>query len=285
MPWVNTYTNAAGESVILRFTNNEVHGYEFDADVDLGLISKWQEKPKEFSYNIVTTSLAERERIQDVLMYDSVNSKYGVLSFDGWSVNCRVKKLEWTNWQLEYYCARASIDFVSPEGYWHRTTVLHVESGASSGAITTGLDLPADFEFDFAGTSILSTTRQLDTQGSKFAVGLRFYGPCSNPYSVVTVTTADGTQKSNRYGLSASASAGEQLVVDPFNRNVTGEAIYLRLPYGKKQNMYSSRVRGVEGCGTYIWQELPPGHVTVTVPQDIVADISVIEKTVIPPWN
>lgn len=281
MAWANTYTNAIGDSVTFRFRSNDVHSYDFNSN-DSGLFSP---KDKTITFEAVATSVEERARIQDTLSHDSLTGDYGILDFDGWQIQCRTKKITWGNWELRHYVAKADIEMESPTGYWHRTTTVHVGSNVSAGTVTTGLDFPTDLPFDLAGTSTTSVSRSVGNRGGRFLVGARFYGACSDPYVVVT-SDVDGKKTSNRYGVKASASAGEQIVIDPLNKDVAGEGVYLRTVYGKdNQNLFSKRVRGTKDSGSYIFQVLPCGYVSVAIPQDVVADISFIEESVIPPWS
>ena len=281
--WHNIYTNAIGESVLLRFEANDAHGWEYDGEAAYGRISGWKPKARTVTYSVVTLSIAERDEIRHVLMYDAQHGTDGTLEWDGWKMPCRAQKIGYSHWELPRYKARMSVEFLPTDGLWHRTTTVHMESVAADGTGTTGLDLPTDFPFDLAGTSVSSREVEVGQRGGTLMIGARFYGPCSSPYARIT-SEMDGKAVSNLYGVNATAAAGEQIVIDPTRRTETGMAVYLRAAYGGTSNLYDSRVRGNEGSGSYVWQTLPAGYLSITVPQDVSADIDIIEEVPAPPW-
>ena len=170
-------------------------------------------------------------------------------------------------------------------------------------------DFPADFEMNVAppyDTDIGITTRRkeswpspgddtsdsagfdvgIDIVGAKVVVEnqngallrVRFNGPCNSPYVVVA---------GNTYKVNAQAVNGETIVIDPLRRNSckVGEIVYRVDRYGYTTNLYSSRERGHEGSGSYVFQRVPYGEHYVSWPQDMTVDLDIIDERGMPPWS
>lgn len=129
--------------------------------------------------------------------------------------------------------------------------------------------------FDFA-EDLAASRLEVATKAGALA-RITFFGPCANPYVVIA---------GNVYGVTgASASFGEQIVIDPLGIRTPGAAVYHVGKYGETTNLYAKRRRGVEGSGSYAFERLPYGESYASWPQSFGVDIEVIEERGTPPWS
>lgn len=241
-----------------------------------GAVSGLSRSAREARVSLVATSLAYADTVCQTFEYDAAHyavngpatlTAYGEWEQGGLVVAERLKDVNRDNVILE-------CDVLLLDGVWRKTTVIHLEPGAGSTPLDTGLDYPTDFEFDYHGTSPSSEITTLSSGGCM--VGLTFFGSCSNPYVRI------GT---NIYGVNASASAGERIVVDPTKRHTVGRSVYRVGQFGEITNLYDYRRRGTEGSGTYIFQSLEAGTYDVSWPQSFGVDIALIEERGVLPWS
>lgn len=280
---VFTYTSPSGQvleldgriaySGIASDIRSNKWAYELS---DTGAVSGLARSAREATLELHITSLAYADTVCQTFEYDCSHldangsgtfTAYGEWVQSGIVVSEELSRIGAGSVLLK--CTALLLD-----GVWRKTTVIHLEPGAGSTPLDTGLDYPTDFEFDYHGTSPSSEIQTLSSGGCM--VGLTFFGSCSNPYVRI------GT---NIYGVNASAAAGERIVVDPTKRHTVGRSVYRVGQFGEITNLYDYRRRGSEGSGTYIFQSLEAGTHDVSWPQSFGVDIALIEERGVLPWN
>lgn len=242
----------------------------------VGAVSGLSRTARKASVKLYISSRAYADAVCQTFEYDcahfNVNGVAELTAFSDWKQSSIVvaEKLEAIGPDsVILECTALLLD-----GVWRKTTVIHLEPGAGSTPLDTGLDYPTDFEFDYHGTSPSSEIRTLSSGGCM--VGITFFGSCSNPYVRIGA---------NIYGVNASAAAGERIVIDPTKRHTVGRSVYRVGQFGEITNLYDSRRRGTEGSGTYIFQSLEAGTYDVSWPQSYGVDIALIEERGVLPWS
>lgn len=258
-------------------------GWEWDVDAETGATMRKSQDLKATVAFMADDSSDVQAIANDFLSkidLDAANGDEGVLRVGDWSLTCMAKAGE-----CQTYTADAvvySVTFYAREQVWRKVTEVSLLPESGTESVTTGLDFPTDFPFDYAGTSHKNASVIAKTE-SPAKIGVIFFGQCTNPYVRVTATTRTGT-KTNLYGINDSASTSEQLVIDPLGKTKVGRSVYKVGPTGEVTNEYANRVRGVVGSGSYIFEQMPAGSLTVSWPQTYGIIVRIIEERGILPW-
>lgn len=278
-----TYTNADGGTVQLGAGNlhysgaDGAHDWQYSYTASNGAITDVQLKEREITFrlNMREGSLAERDALHDVLSYDVRHGTVGVLESNGWQLECFAVESSKVKWHYSDAAMDETVTFVTADPMWRRHTTVHLLPESGTEVVTTGLDYPHDYPFDYAGGAASSVDSVTVGAGGALA-RITFFGACSHPYVRIG---------SNVYGVDAAAEAGERIVVDPTKRRVVGGSVYKVGVYGERTNLYAYRRRGASGSGSYIFEQLPPGELPVSWPQAYGVDIDVIEERLEPQWS
>lgn len=216
---------------------------------------------------------------------DGVEGTLTVGEGDGaWELACGVMSGECVGFSGRAVAYKLTLHATRPVWRRYRTHSLLPSTGTGDGVTTTGLDLPSDLGLDLAGT-IHATGSRTFSIDSECSVCLRFYGPCSNPYAIISSDDGMGHVTTNTYGVNAAASyEGDRIVIDPLGRGSIGTSVYLVSSSGSTTNLYDARVRGAEGSGSYVFETMPAGTLTVSWPQSFGIDVITIEERGSLPW-
>lgn len=252
--------------------------WEWDMD-ETGAAAR---KDADYKASVVFADQASYNAFLEGTYEDAEASLEGTLTVDGWSLSCAVKGGDAK--RLGAGLIETELTFHSASPMWRKITTHRLAAASGDATTTTGLDIPTDYPFDLAGTSVASglAGMMVDTP---FLTRLTFFGVCQNPYATVTSRAADGTSQSNRFGVSSSAGLGERIVIDPLGMRTVGASVYKVGAYGERSNLFDARTRGVEGSGSYVFQKLPPGYVSVSWPQSEAVTLDVIEERGSLPWT
>ena len=74
-------------------------------------------------------------------------------------------------------------------------------------------------------------------------------------------------------------------MVDPLGRGGVGTSVYMIEEDGSVSNLYDARRRGAEGSGSYIFERMPAGAITVAWPQSFGVDVVTIEERGALSWS
>lgn len=170
----------------------------------------------------------------------------------------------------------ADLTFVLLDGVWRRETLFHLPKGSGSDVENETLDYPHDYSYDF-GTPSASGT-YIDVPGlAPCDLRIRIYGYAVSPYVRIG---------GNVYQVSVVVHDGAILTIDSTRKSsMMGDSVTLRGKYGDVQDVFSKRLRGAEGSGTYIFERLGHGTQQVTWPQSFDVDIVAIERRGGLPWS
>lgn len=141
---------------------------------------------------------------------------------------------------------RATVLLPDPVWINERTVEFNIDPGSDA---VNGLNYPHDYPYDYAGGVYVS--KLVNLLSWPCAVRIVIYGPASNPYVHIG---------GNRYEVDVEVPDGGMLVIDGLDKS----KIELRDQYGRAENVFSKRIPGIPGSGTYIFEEVPPGHHAIT---------------------
>lgn len=169
------------------------------------------------------------------------------------------------------YRENVSLDLTAVllDGVWRRRHEMHVPIPAPADD-SDGLELPYDIPYDLAAMGPPRTVAA--GEWGESAVGLRVYGPASDP--AVTIGA-------NTYQVMRELRSGEIIEVDGIAHTVE-----LVTDYGARVNIAADAVRGGgAGSGSYIFQPLPPGESAVSADGSFAFDVIWYEEGGMPPWG
>lgn len=266
--------------------DDSLMGWEWSMDDTTGQATR---KARKLTLGVAMASRDEAASLLALADIDARNGVEGTLAAgegeDRWELRCGIMSGDLIGASPGAVAYKLTLHAVEPVWRRTRTHVLLPWAGSGSGSATTGLDLGADMPFDLAGTIRDTASRTFDI-GAECLVGLRFYGPCANPYATVTSDDGAGGSKSNVYGVNATCEhEGDRIVVDPLGRGGIGTSVYMVEADGSTSNLYDSRRRGAEGSGSYIFERMPAGAITVAWPQSFGVDVVTIEERGALPWS
>lgn len=200
-----------------------------------------------------------------------LNKPGRLISPNGWMQQAFVTKTTPSDIFLGSVIAKLTV--VLLDGVW-RKEVKHVLKPDTQALISgSGLDYPHDFDFDLGG-SIPGKDMEF-IRDSK--VRITFFGPCQDPYVRIG---------SNLYGVKGvTVAAGERVVIDPTLVGEYGRAIRLVGTYGAERNLFSKRIRGAKGSGSYAFEPVEGGYLPVSWPQTYGIDIDEIRERGGLPWS
>lgn len=163
----------------------------------------------------------------------------------------------------------AALTVVLMDGVWRRKHEMYVPmpSTVSGGG---GLDYPHDYPYDYARPEPPKSVKA--SEWGESAVGLRIYGPATNP-----AVTIGG----NTYQIMQEVADTQRIEVDGLHRTV--ELVTL---YGERINVAGDAVRGRgAGGGSYIFQPLPPGESEISADGSFAFDVIWYDEEGEPPWS
>lgn len=198
----------------------------------------------------------------------------GTYRVGDWSLGCYLLKGDaysstpgWAGWKVKLY---------APDPVWRRETTISLLPGSGQEVSAETLDHPHDYPHDY-GTSAAAGAEILVPGSLPCDLRIVFYGYAVSPYIRVA---------GNTYQVNVTVPTGGYLTVDPLRKSsMAGDSVRLVGPYGDSQDVFSKRLRGAEGSGSYIFQRVPPGAQQVTWPQGFGVDLTVIERRGGLPWT
>lgn len=223
---------------------------------------------REVSVELHCTDPAELDRARHIFDRDVQSGTVGELVYAGeWSTRALVVASAPSTIYMGYTAAK--LTFVLMDGTWRRKHEMHVPM-PSTVAGGGGLDYPHDYPYDYARPEPPKSVKA--SEWGESAVGLRIYGPATNP-----AVTIGG----NTYQIMREVADTERIEVDGLHRTV--ELVTL---YGERINVAADAVRGRgAGGGGYIFQPLPPGESPVASDGSFAFDVIWYDEEGEPPWS
>lgn len=192
------------------------------------------------------------------------------------------------DWYLTCYVVKGSPSFRTGDGVrydvtlatddqvWRRETTRHLLPNTGREMESETLDYPHDYGHDYGTSSVAGVT--IDVPGvTPCDLRLTIYGHAASPYVRIG---------SNTYQVNVTVPSGAILTIDTTRKgSMLGDSVVLRGRYGDEQDVFSKRLRGAEGSGSYIYELVPPGPQTVSWPQSFGVDLTLIERRGRLPWT
>lgn len=223
---------------------------------------------REVAADLTCIGLEQLDRARHIFDRDVQTGAVGELVYAGeWRTRALV--VAQSPSEVRHDLVTAALTIVLMDGIWRRMHEMHVPmpSTVSGGG---GLDYPYDYPYDYARPEPPKSVKA--SEWCESAVGLRIYGPATNP--AVTIG-------SNTYQIMREVADTERIEVDGLHRTL--ELVTL---YGHRINVAADAVRGRgAGGGSYIFQPLPPGESPVTSDGSFAFDLIWYDEEGEPPWS
>lgn len=232
-----------------------LRSYEVAYDMVRNAVTRFKREPATFELPITVSAQTPEEgarlieRLQLAFDHDVRLGKPGRIVLDGHYAHAFVTTFglsgEDMHWLFE---VRVNATVLVPDPVWISDETLEFNIDPGSDAVN-GLNYAHDFAFDYAGGVYAS---ELENPLSwPCPARIVVYGPASNPYVYIG---------DNRYEIDVDVPEGGKLVIDGLDKS----KIELFDRYGRAENVFSKRIAGAPGSGTYIFEEVPPGRHAIT---------------------
>lgn len=192
-------------------------------------------------------------------------------------------------WTQRAYVPKASLSRINPDGsvsagltvvlldgVWRRETTYQLLPNSGREMDNETLDYPHDYGHDYGTSSVSGVT--VDVPGvTPCDLRLRVYGYAVSPYVRIG---------GNTYQVNVTVPDGAILTVDTTRKgSMLGDSVTLRGLYGDVADVFSKRLRGAKGSGSYIYELVQPGPQAVSWPQSFGVDVTLIERRGGLPWT
>lgn len=244
------YVNSKGDEIEFggssspwRLGATDIFNIEQEYRSTGGRITSFRHGIRELSLTVWTHhgTLAERDRLVDVISYDTAVGEPGTLYAGSSYMRCWIPAASIADWQYIEGLYTADLTVLSDEPVWvreHNITIAQ-HNGENYG----GLNFPHTFPHNYlyvAGTSeYIENPFQLPAK-----VDIVFPGACPSPYVNIA---------GNRYQVDMDVQAGELLMIKGYGRK---RDIVIRDAQGNDRSVLS---RGVRQKGAHVFAKVPPG--------------------------
>ena len=258
----------AGETY--RYENTSLHDYSWGYDALNDHISRFRRALTEYTLTVGvradTDGLSARNKLTEVFESDVKKHTPGRLYVGDSYIDCYVVGSTKSLWNFDVNVMTAELRILSEEPYWrHETTFRYVVEESRS----DDHDYPYDYAYDYGSVNRSQYLTNPYLSPCKFR--LTIYGPVVNPEVRIGA---------NSYGVDTAVGEGCYLVIDSSERTVV-----LHDVYGHGTDAYDDRVRGAQGSGTYIFEDVPQGSSGVMWSGGFYFDLTLIEERSEPPWT
>lgn len=226
--------------------------------------------------DLVIKSMASKDqanRLMELCALDMDNGTPGTWEVGGWKLECYLLTAEASSLRRVDRCFTVSI--LAPDPVWRRETHYEFMPASGSSSEIGGFDYEFDYPFDYGGEASSSELTVSAIAPCDFR--LTVYGYAAKPSVYIA---------GNRYGVDVTVPSGGLLVVDSAKkRSMKGDSVVLYDKYGNAQDVFSKRVKGAEGSGSYVFERIPNGTHNVTWDQGWGFSLDLIERRAALPWT
>lgn len=228
-----------------------------------------------YSVELIAGTKEQRTRIEKLLMLADYDTERGLpdrLEVDGWYIECNITKGSVTNWYSENRVWSLDLSVSSP--LWRRETSYDFIPQQGTEQEISDIDYPHDYPHDY-GSSGRADTFTVDAH-TPCDFRITVFGYAIKP----TIHIDDNT-----YGVNVTVQDRGLLVIDSTKKaSMAHDSVVLKDAYGNCQDVFSSRIRGAKGSGSYIFEQITPGDHTVTWDQSWGFNLAIIERRAALPW-
>lgn len=273
------YVNSLGEEVSFggdpepggaewHFGETDIFNVSLEYESVGDSITSFHSGVREFSLTayMARGTVSERNRLVDVVAYDTRTMSKGRLYAGGSYMECWVTAVEVSRWHYDDSFAAYDLTVVTDDAVWVREQAVQLTQRTSEP--TGGLNYPHDHPFNYLmpGTSNTSITNSFMLPAK---CDLSFAGPCVSPYVIIG---------GNRYQVNATAEKGQLIVV----RGRGAKDIVLKDPDGAETSIFS---KGVREDGAHVFAEVPIGESLVSWPGTPAIEVRMYEERSTPWWT
>lgn len=211
--------------------------------------------------------------LMELCALDMDNETPGTWEVDSWKLECYVLSADASSYADRN--RRLTVSILVPDPIWRRETHYEFMPASGSSSEIGGFDYELDYPFDYGGVASSSELAVSTVAPCDFR--LTVYGYAAKPSVYIA---------GNRYGVDVTVPAGGLLVIDSAKKaSMRGDSVVLYDKYGNSQDVFSKRVKGAEGSGSYIFERIPKGSHDVTWDQGWGFSLDLIERRAALPWT
>lgn len=232
-----------------------LRGYEVAYDMVKNAVTRFTREAATFELPITVSAETPEagatllDRMQLAFDHDVRLGKPGRIILDGYYAQAFVTAFALSCEEMHglfEITAQASVMLPDPIWISEMTIEFNIDPGSEA---RNGLNYPHDYPYDYAGGVYVS--KLVNSLSWPCAARIVVYGPASNPYVHIGA---------NRYEVDVEVPEGGMLVIDGLDKS----KIELFDRFGRSQNVFFKRIPGAPGSGTYVFEEVPPGHHDIT---------------------
>lgn len=213
-------------------------------------------------------------RMFELCDLDAMSGTPGRLHVGEWYLTCYVIGGDLSvmdRWHASYQVTLASDDPV-----WVREHSWSFMPSSGEQISNEQLDFSFDYAHDYGARQSIGSSIVIPGF-EPCDVKITVYGYAVSPYVRIG---------SNVHQVNVTVPDGGLLIIDTTKRaSMAGDSIVLKDMYGNSQNVFSKRLRGSEGSGTYVYQKAQPGETSVTWQQSFGFDLVAFERRGRLPWT
>lgn len=251
-----------------------LRGYEVAYDMVKNAVTRFRRDAASFELPITISAKSPQEgaelldRMQLAFDHDVRLGKPGRLILDGYYTHTFITAFALSREDMhDLFEIVVQANVLVPDPVWisEMTLEFNIDPGSDT---VNGFDYAHDYSYDYTGGVYAS---KLENPLSwPCAARIVIYGPASNPCVYIG---------SNRYEVDVEVPDGGMLVIDGLDKS----KIDLFDRYGRPENVFSSRIPGAPGSGTYIFEEVPPGYNAITWDGSFRLDVTLLgERSWVP---
>lgn len=231
---------------------------------------------RSMSGELVLKRFADRalaSELMELCAIDMDNGTPGTWEVGGWEMRCFVVSAEASS--LRRNDRIYAVELLAPDPVWRRSTSHDFTVMSGTDASTGGFDFPHDYPHDFGGKSMGTTLNVGTVSPCDFKITV--FGYAAKPSIFIG---------GNRYGVDVVVPDGGLLVIDSTKKkSMNGDSVVLLDKYGTPQDVFSKRVKGAEGGGSYIFERIKPGVNDIVWDQGFGFTLELIERRAVLPWT
>ncbi len=255
----------------MGLARGELGGWSFEANRRQRLSLLKQDSVLQATLSATQSARYRLDRMLDACDFDAENGTPGLLTFNGWSLQCFIKAGK------EAFYSRTGIaydvELLAPNPTWFKEYKWEFKPKQAVNRLTE-LDFKYDAPHDLGTPLALMVHDDIIIPAQKPCTArIVVYGPATNP----AITIGD-----NKYQVDVEVPTGGYLVIDGTKNN---RGVTLVGAGGEQEDVFASAHRGVGRYGgNYIFQQINPGENNVHWNNAFAFDVFVRDERARLPW-
>lgn len=263
------YESPSGQTLVLgadsvyRYGDTDLFDTSWSYDIDSGGAARLRREARESTLTVYVDApseaagIAARERLETILDEGVPYGRPGTLRCGEWYTRCLCVARRKDNWWFDGRFLEAELSLLRPSPSWTRDDIYEFRPDRSTKS--GWLDFPFDFPFDYSPNRAARAIAVDSAAPSDWRIVV--YGPAKRP----SVTIGG-----NVHRVDVDVPDGSLLIADSRDWS-----LILRDVDGVDADAFSSRIRGSEGSGEYMWEPIRPGASSIAWNESFVWDLTV----------